>query len=483
MPKKKSSAHILQISMGIVLASMLAIPSFLSAQTPENQNRGAPDSNQPSSDLTLEEGKQVSCFDYYDFGSVDLNVAADRTEYSAGGPVLISGEVTNTNTYPLTSVDVVARIFKDHPNPTSDGNTLLVDEFAVAEDITLEGKGSTDISAGWSVPMDSGGGQYKVHFYVTDHDRFNMSGLSFAEDMYAATVKFNVNADTREGVYIDRGRMTVNGKKHDTKGFITKHESGQPITVKAPLVNDSESPKTVTVKQDLYLWDTQRTENKLNTRTVQRTLDPGQSTSLSYTVADPKNPAYVVDMQAKVDRETVSMGEVRFGVLDQGRPRINAAGVTAFPAGGEDELFACFHNIGFGTANTQANATLTDKESGDVLAQISVNGAMSGNIQGFADSIDTEKKIDKAKLSVSVSSNNSEIDSVEMVYSCQDIPGVECSGPVSDTVNSVFPGDSNSSSVILWSGLGVLGLLIGIGGGIYYVRKRNVRNTEQSEDT
>lgn len=51
-----------------------------------------------------------SCFQYYDYGKVGVNLATEKSQYKKGETVKIIGTVVNQNTFPLMDVIIYAQL-------------------------------------------------------------------------------------------------------------------------------------------------------------------------------------------------------------------------------------------------------------------------------------------------------------------------------------------------------------------------------------
>ena len=85
----------------------------------------------------------VDCFDYYRFGSVQVDLSADLEQTVPGAPMTFSGVIKNDNDYPIVDGSVYVKIFRmikeDEQLIAKDGYPL-VDQFALPNIFVLPAK-------------------------------------------------------------------------------------------------------------------------------------------------------------------------------------------------------------------------------------------------------------------------------------------------------------------------------------------------------
>ncbi len=104
----------------------------------------------------------VDCFDYYHFGSVQVDLSPILDQTVPGATLTFQGKIKNENAYPIVDGTVYVKIFKR--TGQSDQNMLengypLVDQFLLPENFTVPAKGEKPASFHWTVPANAEGGE------------------------------------------------------------------------------------------------------------------------------------------------------------------------------------------------------------------------------------------------------------------------------------------------------------------------------------
>ncbi len=377
-------------------------------------------------------GELVSCFDYYQFGSVQVDITEDREDYEPGDPVILRGEVRNTNPYPLVGVDVYARLIKDIPNANDQASTQTIDEFVLAEDITLAAGEEYEISESYVLSTIAPAGEYQMIFFVAQKDKFNMSGLTFTDDIYASRVRFNVGGDNGAGVYLDQTRTQVGGQAHQNMGFITQHQSADDVEVTIPLRNTTSEEQVVTVAYSLYSWDGLQEQNLLRYFEEDVALAAGSEQTLSQTMANAYLPVYYLKVEAIPQDQTQaawekSVSNIRLAFTDKVQSRLNFSGLTSYRDGTDPMLVTCFHNTNNGVDPSVTVTTELLNARGNVIGKTEYRGDVTGNIAAVATQVDESKLTNTTVLkSVVKDSNGDVVDQVSITYDCADIDSSLC---------------------------------------------------------
>lgn len=85
----------------------------------------------------------VNCFDYYHFGSVQVDVTPSVSTIASGSSVRFSGTIKNDNSYPIVDGQVYAKVFYKNQQEAVDTHQngyALVDQFFVTEGVTFDAK-------------------------------------------------------------------------------------------------------------------------------------------------------------------------------------------------------------------------------------------------------------------------------------------------------------------------------------------------------
>lgn len=395
---------------------------------------------------SVDSGVLGNCFDTYKFGSLEMNLTPNKSEYEPGDGVVMTGTITNTNNYPLVGISVSARVLKDIPNANDQAFTTTVDEFVVVNNITLDAKESVNIAEVYNLSTKAIQGEYQVYLFGYQEDRFNISGLSFTDDIYGSRFSFSVKGNNTESVYLDQTRTTVGGQKHINHAFVTQHNPSKPIEVKIPLKNTTDKEQKVTLDSNLYRWDGLREEQieRFNTREV--TIPAKGEIEIVETVQNPYLPVYYLKLVANIvgapeAQKQQSISNIRFVSEGLNAVRFNWVGLNTFPkgAGQEGKVVTCIHNTSAGTdIDISVETKVTDK-SGKEIANSSYKGNIGSAISAIEANLPTDKIINQALItSVIKDQDGVIIDTINISYDCTQIgDGSKClDEPLLQSTNS-----------------------------------------------
>ena len=153
----------------------------------------------------------VNCFDYYSFGSVQVDVTASVQSAVSGTPVSFVGKLKNANPYPVVGGSVYVKIFKDRGDgskgrqrPRCRGPVLRP-----RENISIPANGEKPIEITWNVPSYAVSGSYKLATFFTVAKKFNLLGLPFTDDVVGNTAPFRVMGEQKASVAFKKDTVTV----------------------------------------------------------------------------------------------------------------------------------------------------------------------------------------------------------------------------------------------------------------------------------
>ena len=290
----------------------------------------------------------VNCFDYYHFGSVQVDVTPTVASAVSGTPITFTGTLRNANSYPIVDGSVYVKIFRERGDGSKDSNGPdVVDQFYALEGISLPAGGSKPVDITWTIPAYASSGSYKVATFFTVSHKFNLLGLPFTDDVVGNTASFKVSGEQKATVAFKKDAVRVGGEQYRFAAFPPREPSTGPVVVEALLTNPASESVTVPVTWTLYSWSGNDPENAIGTRTEQVTIPAGGQKLVSYTVSDSQYPVYLLTGSAKW-HDSSSIINVRFVREGKDQLRINFPAVTSYPltAGEPTALFSCLHNAG-----------------------------------------------------------------------------------------------------------------------------------------
>lgn len=401
-----------------------------------------------------------SCFDYYHFQSVQVNVAAPRMATSAGNPVIFSGVLENQNPYPIVGGQIYVKIFKKNPNAAEVALNAddLIDQYVAQEGVTLGAGEKRAIEISWLPPVALSAGDYKAAFFFQTAKRFNLLGLSFLDDVVGNIADFSIeNASASRNIAFDKSSVTMNGTIFNFARPILQFGATTSVAIKAKLVNPSKETVTVPITWTTYNWDALREENFVASTTEQITLKPLETRTVSY--VEDKNKGSVSFVVAEVTYKGVkSILDTRFfrtGIPDT---RINFPGIMAYPLskGEEATLFSCFHSTGAVVPESEIILTLKDMK-GKVIHTATYQGTIAGPMSVMKDMFTPVKSYTDFTLNAVLKMNGEVIDDITETYTCSDINPSLCKGLTIQIIGGI--------------GLAIL-LIAGVG----YIRMKRIQN-------
>ena len=407
--------------------------SFVRAQQPSSADQ-SPSPPPPlfgsSSDTPVVIAGTVDCFDYYHFGSVQTDIESNISSTIPGVPMTFQGTVQNNNDYPVVDGAVYVKVFRkqtDQDKAHANG-FFLVDQFFAKGNIDLGAKSTQDINFNWTVPNYAQPGEYQIATFFTSAKEFNLSGLSFTDDVVGNTFDFAVKGEDTAGVEFNKNTADINGDNYHFAAFPPQFKKDEDIVVKADLANSTKTAQTIPVTWTLYSWDGQQDQNILDTKKDTITLGPNETKNLSYTIKDQNHPVYYLVAEADYQdaKSILDIRTVRQGI-DQ--TRINFPGVTSYPLkqGEKDTLFVCAHNSGTADVvdNNKLVVSILDANRQEIHTY-TYNGQISGDMMGLKDDFVPQQDYDSFYIKSDLYTNDKLVDSAEMKYDCQTLNAGKC---------------------------------------------------------
>lgn len=407
------------------------------------------------------QGEIANCFDVYKFQSIDISIGAGQKVYKPYDMVEIKGNIINKNQYPILDATLRAKILKNHPKPVEGrAKYITVDDIIIADNLTLKSNEKYEIKYNYFLPGNVPSGDYIIQYYVYNQDRFNLAGLSFTEDVIGNISGFKVEGKDQH-FYLDKTNIIIDGQKYNTRGFMTKHSGNKNIPIKIPLVNPENSNKEVEISYKVYKWDDLLSNNLIEEKTQQLTINAKSFVDIQYDLDAKDEPIYYIVIVAKNIGETESstikyktMAHIRLNLEDKNSPRINWVGLNKYPITQREDvqLMVCAHNTNYSTDKGPIKVLSTVKDSkGKTLSKISYSGEMVSAINGLANKFKLSKNSNSINIETSLyNSNNELVDNIKTTYSCKDINPDLCSY------------ESNSLNIII-AIISIIGFIVCVG--------------------
>ena len=371
----------------------------------------------------------INCFDYYHFGSVQVDVTPSVASAVSGTPITFTGTIKNANPYPIVDGGVYIKIFKARGDGSKDSNGPdVVAQYYALEGIDLPAGGSKPVSITWNVPAYAASGSYKVATFFTVSHKFNLLGLPFTDDVVGNTADFRVSAEQSDTVGFKKDAVTVGGEQYHFAAFPPREPASDPVTIEATLTNSTSQAATVPVTWTLNRWSGNDTSNVIDTRTEQVTIPAGGQKLVSYSASDSQYPVYLLTAVSKW-QDTSSIINVRFVREGKDQLRINFPAVTAFPltAGTPTTLFSCLHNAGSSDVVPDSRLVLSLlDQNGGVIHSYTYTGGVTGAMMGVADKFTPARTYDTFTLQAQLYQGQNLVDQSSVSYDCHDIDPSAC---------------------------------------------------------
>jgi hypothetical protein len=417
----------------------------------------------------------VNCFDYYTFGSVQVDVGPTVGTTVPGVPLTFIGTLKNDNSYPIVDGQVMVKIFKT--DTTSDVSLVqhngypVVDQFYVLDHVSLPAQGEKPITFTWNVPAFAETGEYELAAYFMTAKRFNLLGLPFTDDVTGNKATFSISSGESSGVAFDKNSVTLNDIPHNFAEFPLHFTKDEPVTATLQIKNTTNKTQTVPVIWTLSNWAGERIENQLDQIAETVTLKPKETKTLTYTATKATGAVSFLHVEAQY-QDTSSILNIRFVRDGRGEIRLNFPSITSYPltAGQENTIFSCLHSTSEPLVEGgELTLTISDMR-GNTIHSYTYQGGITGEMMGVKDAFVPAKNISDFILTATLKHNGTLVEKVSAKYSCTDIDPSLC---VNEDLEMA---EGESTSALSWLiGLVVLcvfTVLAFVGFKIYQGRKK-----------
>lgn len=466
----------------IALGFLVVFPSLASA----DYNLPGPEGSLFSPKPLIQEGA-VNCFDYYRFGSVQVDASPISSPITAGQTATFKGEIKNSNAYPIVDGQVYVKIFKkDQPSESllRMNGYPIVDFFMAKDGISIAGNTEQDITFDWDVPKEANG-EYQAVFFFTSAHRYNLLGLSFTDDVVGNKANFSIvgTSTTDLPVTFDKNSLMLNKNAYHPVSLLQRFKKDESVTVSATLKNESSKGKTVEVTWITSKWDGILASNEGKRETISVTLKPKESKKITYTPPTLQTSVTFVQGEVK-DGEAKSLIYVRFVRDGFEDIRTNFPGITSYPLvrGKETTLFSCVHATNSSVVEGGSlTLTLKDQE-GNVLHTYTYTGGITGAMMGVKDTFVPTQNLATFSLTAKLERAGNVIEEVVMNYNCSEINKDLC--PVTNSfLNSIGVLEGAGGNRQLFATIIGILLLLSIGGGAFFIIKKRKTPISSTENT
>jgi len=374
--------------------------------------------NQPFSESR--QAGLINCFQYYNFGSVDIRIDPSKYTYQPGEVMTFKGTLENKNNYPVVDGEVYVKIYRRDPGfENAQNGDFQVAEFKALKGISIGSQAKREVSFSYVLPHGLASGEYLAQFFFEVSGKYNLAGLSFHSSMPGSITSFAVKGVGGEAVYFDKDNAKINDNPYGFRQVPKPEQSGKDIVVLAPLRNSTSETVDVQIEKDIFFWDALEEKNKVDSSSEQISIAPNSGKDISYTIKNPKYSVYLVRFTAKSSAGQAVIG-IRPTIEGIFQPRLNFPALASFPlkSGQKSVLFTCFHNAGLDRKTGKLVLDLKD-DKGNVIAEHTYGGDIPGEMTGTAREFTPEENYDKVTLSAGLYNDKGElVDSSVQNYDC-----------------------------------------------------------------
>lgn len=356
-----------------------------------------------------------SCFVYYDYGRVKVELSSDKSEYIVGENMMLEGQVINNNSFPLINVDIYAQLRRVNKDSFDDNGHYLVDQFYLKRGVNLLPGAASHFKNSYQINSVYPNGEYVLQYFVFSPHGFHYAGRPFLEEDIAGTTMFSINQGVDPQVYFDVDNVLVNGIKTPLRHSQTPEYGTSSITIRIPLIDNRTAKEPVEVMVELYRFENVFDREIVDSRQV--TVD---NQVLTYSWDLTEKGAFVIQARTESPQKTQVAYRFASTVGVTSPLRLNDVGISDFPAKDTSRAWVCMHSPTFdSTDESRVTISLLDK-SKLLVDSLSYTGILSPDVTAL--SIPLNKITDKTDFWVSVDTVDAKsgrvIDSVSTHYTC-----------------------------------------------------------------
>ncbi|MCI5108596.1 MAG: hypothetical protein MRY49_01985 [Candidatus Pacebacteria bacterium] len=377
----------------------------------------------------------VSCFDYYEFGSVSAKPFSEIMIVSPGQSLDLGLEITNNNFYPVVDIEVYVRVFRSQENFADAKNNAdhVVDQYKVVDGMSLLAGEKKRVSFNWNVPQHVIGGDYRLATFVASSERYNLNGLSFTDDITGNSINFSVIGN-ESGVYFDKNTVLVNENPHYFVSSIQRVPANKVIDLETEVVNTTDQDQKVSISWTNYVWDSLNEDNIISEEKESVIVPANSKKTVYHKLSHSDKSAYLIVPELSFE-DTKSFLNIRFAREGNDYPRINFPGVDKYPLSEEANFFVCLHNVGVNEDidNVTYTADFIDGK-GRVFHKYEYNGKVSSAMMGLVDSFSVSRGYSTFSIKSTLLHNGEIIDEDILEYNCESLSSDLC---IDDSIDMV----------------------------------------------
>src|SRR3989344_2979471 len=153
---------------------------------------------------SADEAELESCFKYYDYGKVKVDLSSDKANYKRGENAEVIGTVRNLNSFPVRNAILYAQLKRINQNEDfSQNGHYLTDRITFIKNFNLSPSEDKQIKLNLAISEGYPGGDYQLQYFVFSDAGFNYAGRNFLEEDNAGTTNFSIDNPERSLIYFD----------------------------------------------------------------------------------------------------------------------------------------------------------------------------------------------------------------------------------------------------------------------------------------
>ncbi|MFA7193537.1 MAG: hypothetical protein WC087_01315 [Candidatus Paceibacterota bacterium] len=374
----------------------------------------------------MEQETVSSCFDFYQFNSVEVNVITNVVSTVPGSTIAFSGNIVNKNNYPIVNGTVYVKIFKNRESTEKNANGQhVVDQFIAVRGVNLQANEQKEINFEWTVPAWSESGEYQLGTFFISNYRYNLLGLSFTDDIVGNVANFRVTTRESGLVYLDKDNVKILDQDYYFAAFPPRLDKNTTADITTQVINTTDESQNVRVTMNVYSWDAIDPSNFIRKEEKVVNVPANSTAPVSFSVNNTEHPVYLAEISLDY-KDTKSFLNIRFVRDGVNKLRINFPAVGNYPLtqNTTTDLFACIHNVSEEIVSGTLRLKIVD-ELGKEIYSKDWEGFVGGDMMGIASQFVPTKKYTNFSIIAELLQDGKVVETDTVKYSCENFNSCE----------------------------------------------------------
>ncbi|CAN5217507.1 hypothetical protein BH09PAT2_BH09PAT2_05910 [soil metagenome] len=358
-----------------------------------------------------------SCFKYYDYGKVRVDLASDQGLYDNAKEIKLSGSIANENTFPLNDVMLYAHVKRINKTTFEKNGHFLIDRIPLLKHINLLPSETKHVTIDLPINPNYPRGDYQIQYFVLSENGFHYGGRAFLEEDNIGTTNFSLNTGPTTGLVFDIDNLQINGSREKIRDFIKEYPEG-PTGIDVNVIDSRQSKEPVPIVVKFYSFEDTEEKNLVKElrMTLANTDDP-----LHVDFTPSSQGAYVAVFEIDTPVRTLMKYRFAYGAGTAANLRMNDLGVSDFPATKKSRAWVCFHSpSSILSPNTKITLSYMSDDK-KIIDQTSYTASLPPDVQAFSIPLSklTTLKDFWIQAQLQNSSTNTPYQTVELHYNCE----------------------------------------------------------------